>query len=39
VAAHGFQDLFAGRDTAEAEASAFLFADCVRVMTGAWSKR
>lgn len=39
LAATGLLDLCMGRDTIEAEGSAFLVMECVRVLTGAHSKR
>ena len=39
LAASGLLDLACGRDTIEAEGSAFLIMECVRVLTGAHSKR
>lgn len=39
LAGQGLLDLAAGRDTIEAEASAFLIMECVRVLTGAHGKR
>lgn len=39
LAAVGLLDLACGRDTDEAEASAFLVMECVRVLTGSFGKR
>jgi len=39
LAASGLLDLACGRDTVEAEASAFLIMECVRVLTGTHAKR
>ena len=39
LAALGLLDLAMGRDTIEAEGSAFLIMECVRVLTGAHGKR
>jgi hypothetical protein len=39
LAASGLLDLAMGRDTIEAEGSAFLLMECVRVLTGAHGKR
>jgi hypothetical protein len=39
LAGHGLLDLCMGRDTIEAEGSAFLVMECVRVMTMTHGKR
>lgn len=39
LAGQGLLDLCMGRDTIEAEGSAFLVMECVRVLTGAHGKR